>query len=317
VNVPFVTGTVASLAVTAGQVIPWLPLPPPKEPLRPLAPPCRASHLAAKLDLNGATGSLVLFVTLRNVGPASCSLRGRPAVALEGKNAAAAHWVTKPMATAFAEPASVRARLRALHPGETAIVSIWWSNWCGPGSQPASGPGPPPDDLLLTLPVSGDPVRLATSNAPRCDDPTAPSILAVQPFAFRQRQPRPASKLPLAATILGQTDGRLSNKPGPVIRARRDTLIAYVVALTNTSRRPFRFRSCPTYVEQFVPRGTRQTYVLNCHPLGTLASHATARFAMVIRIPADAPRAGGAVAWELGPNTYLPPFAAAKLILDG
>lgn len=297
------------------RVIPWLPLRARLEPLRPLASPCRAAALTPHFGLNGATGSLVLAVSLKNTSARACSLRGRPRVAPVGVNVASVHWQTKPSSVSIAEPAVLGLRLRALRPGEAALLSVWWSNWCGPNSQPASGPAPPPDAILLTLPNDGGVIRLPVTNAPRCDDPTAPSTLLVPPFVFDEQQPKPVTRLPLAARILDQKVDAANPKLHVRAIAHRGRPFRYELAVKNVSRRLFRFHSCPTYSEQFAPRGPRQTYVLNCRPVGALAPGSSAVFAMVIGVPVAAPLGANGLAWELAPQTYLPAFASASVIV--
>src|SRR5258708_7786901 len=68
--------------------------------------------------------------------------------------------------------------LRALAPGKSASVWLWWSNWCGPGSVPTGSPGTPPDGFKLTL-ASGMGVVVPLTQAPRCDAPQSPSLLSV------------------------------------------------------------------------------------------------------------------------------------------
>jgi hypothetical protein len=276
-----------------------------------LAPPCKASVLDVRAGVQGATGTIVYAIALRNSGTAACSLLGRPTVNLTGKNAEMVGWQTKPLA--WNQPAVLRNRLRALRPNETALLTLLWANWCGPSSQPASGPGPAPDAIVITLPHEGGTISVPIALAPRCDEPSAPSTLRVSSFAFEQPQPSPSTRVPLAARILGQISWTSAKKPRLRSVARRGHWLRYRVALTNVARHPFRFRSCPPYIEDV--GGHAQTYVLNCRPMGTLAPRATAVFAMAAYVPATARFGVNGLSWELAPQSYLPPFTATAVIV--
>jgi hypothetical protein len=132
------------------------------------------SSSTAGVFFNGATGSLVGRVTFRNLG-ATCALSGRPRVRFAG--GAAAH-VRQQQLPLRGEPPLVT---RPVRHGQTVAVEIWWSNWCGPKSRPASGPGPPPTSVTVTLP-SGGAAHLKVTEAPRCDEPADPSTISVDGF---------------------------------------------------------------------------------------------------------------------------------------
>src|SRR5262249_35839586 len=82
-------------ARTSRGPIPWLPTRPPRVAEPALAPPCREDVLRGKLFLQGATGSLVGGVTVRNVGRVACSVLGRPHARLVGGNAGETMWRAK------------------------------------------------------------------------------------------------------------------------------------------------------------------------------------------------------------------------------
>ncbi len=298
------------------RVVPWLDQRPVKASAHPpLAPPCRASTLRAQLFLQGATGSLVGGVNLLNAGAAPCSLVGWPTASFSGAAASTTQLQVKELPRSPA-PLDVLAdppgSLRALAPGKSASVSLWWSNWCGPGSVPTGSPGTPPDGLELTL-TSGTSVVVALTQAPRCDAPASPSLLSVGPFAPTERHLPESSRLPLRAAIVGARPVQV--KPGlRAFHVHRGQLLRYEVAVTNTGRRSFRFAgsSCPVYIEQVVP-GPQQVYVLNCRPAGTLGPGATVLFAMQLRIPSDARLGNTGLTWELAPKTYQAPFAPAAV----
>ncbi len=100
----------------------------------------------------------------------------------------------------------------------------------------------------------------------------------------------------------------------PALRARRGVVLHFSVALTNVSRRSFRFRSCPIYLEQL--SGKPELYVLNCRPMPMLRPGARAVFAMVLRVPRTARVGTNGLLWELAPRTYLPPTVGARVAVD-
>jgi hypothetical protein len=147
-------------------------------------PPCGISQFhvgdAASVKsvfYNGATGSLSGTVTFRNLG-ATCGLRD-PRVRFTG--GPAAHVPQRQVVLRSQGPIVPK----PVHHGDTVAIQILWSNWCGPKSRPASGPGPPPTHIVVTLPGGGS-ARLPVTQAPRCDEPNAPSTIAVSlPTAVR------------------------------------------------------------------------------------------------------------------------------------
>lgn len=307
----------APLASASSQpIVPWLNQRPVKaSPNPPLAPPCKATDLHAHLFLQGATGSLVGGITLLNAGSAACSLVGRPIFSFTGAAAAAERWRVKKLAASPAPPdvlADPPGSLRALQPGKSAGVQVFWSNWCGPGSMPAGGSGAPPDAIVLGL-AGGTSISVPVAHAPRCDAPQYPSTVSVGPFTPTVRHLPASSRLPLRVVIVGSRT--VPVKPGlRAFRVHRGELLRYVVAVSNTGAAMFRFprSSCPSYVEDLTP-WPAQTYVLNCRPAGTIAPRATVLFAMEIQVPATARLGIASLTWELAPKTYEAPFAPAAL----
>jgi hypothetical protein len=302
------------------KVIPWIPDRPTVGHVitRHLARPCRTSDFRASLSFQGATGSLVGGISLEHVGNDSCSLLGQPRVRFIGPAARRERWIISWMKSFPRDPDLVyppQSTLRGIRPNEQVSVQMIWRNWCGPTSKPASGPGPPPNALVLTLPRKGGEIRLTTDPprvAPRCDVPGA-SSLRMSSFLPTEREPPASSHIPLVASIVGSRPGgkevRLHLSAGRPYR--------YQVALTNNSKRPFRFKSCPTYLEGLssVFRGER--HVLNCKPVGGIAPGERVVFEMVFHVPADAPIENNGLSWELGQKTAQPsPFADAAVRLS-
>jgi hypothetical protein len=298
----------AGVAAAAGQrpVVPWSSTRPVKASASPpLAPPCRARDLHAHLFLQGATGSLVGGVDLRNAGSSPCSLLGWPTVSFKGSAARVEKWRVTKLAASPVPPdvlADPPGSLRALQPGKSAGVSVFWSNWCGPL----------PDAIALGL-AGGTTIALPVVHAPRCDAPPDPSLVSVGPFTPTPRHLPPSSRLPLRVTIVGSRPVRV--KPG--LRAflvHRGERFRFEVALRNTRKSTFRFArsSCPSYLEQLGARPA-QAYVLNCRPVGAVAPHATVRLEMQLTIPVSARLGINSLTWQLAPKTYESPFAPAVL----
>jgi hypothetical protein len=179
------------LALAAVPTIPWIDRQPVKASAHPpLAPPCRAAQLGSRLSLQGATGSLAGGVDLTNDGRRACALLGRPVVSFLGATepvmVKAAAPQTGPDDALLDPPGS----LRALAPGKTAFVSLWWSNWCGRGANAGGRAGPPPRAIRLGLP-GGTAVVLPLRRASRCDDPHVPSTVQVGLF---QRRSAPSGR---------------------------------------------------------------------------------------------------------------------------
>jgi hypothetical protein len=288
-------------AVLAG-VIPWIPAQPPRGPAHPpLAPACRASQLHASLFLQGATGSLTGGLDLTNRGDTPCALLGRPQLSLVGGTSRWRPGRPPQGLTLSPDPlADPPGSLRALAPGKTADVLIWWQNWCGKA----------PSALQLGL-AGGRALRVALAQAPRCDQASMTSTFDFGSFEPRSRRLPDSSRLPLSVAITGPMPVSVKNGAAHAFRARRGELLRYTVVVTNTGTRPFRFGArCPAYVQDF---GTQVAYVLNCHPAGAIAPGASVRFAMQVDVPSQQKLGYAAIGWELAPNTYDAPQTAAPV----
>jgi hypothetical protein len=301
----------ALVALASSPVVPWIATTPPRAPAHPpMAPPCRASQLRAHLFFQGATGSLAGGVELSNASARVCSLLGTPRVSFAD---ATSKWRlgAPPMgAETTVDPlADPPGSLRAFAPGKTAGVGLWWSNWCGRGHVVTGDPGRLPSALLLRL-RSGTTLTLKLVHAPRCDDPSSPSVLSVGRFMPTLPQLPRSSELPLRATIVGGLPLRVKGRTKTVLRAHRGETLAYTVVLTNTAPKPFRFtRACPPYVEQLATSGG-VAFVLNCARVGALAPHASMRFAMRMRVPSAAKPGLWLLTWSLAPHSWNAPTAS-------
>jgi len=279
-----------------------------------MAPACRAANLHAPLFLQGATGSLVGGVTLTNRGRA-CALLGWPRAAFAGSAAQATKWQVRRVASSFEPPnplADPPGSLRALSRGKSARVALVWSNWCGPGSEAAGSSRERPTALVLSL-ASKTRLRLPLTRAPRCDSPTTPSKLTVEPFRPFVPQLPPSSQLQLRLAVV-RPGSTTTNRGLVLLRARGGTLLRYRVSLTNTSERPFRFAACPAYVEQLSDAPPR-AYVLNCRPAGTIAPRATRLFAIALPISSKARLGSSELTFQLAPRTFNAPIAQAAVLV--
>ncbi|HEX5501506.1 MAG TPA: DUF4232 domain-containing protein [Thermomicrobiales bacterium] len=142
--------------------------------LAALQQPCAAGDLAASLAWQGATGALGGPLVFVNQSHAPCALTGRPGVALvdgQGRTLSAQQQDGPPVHGATG--AGV-----ILQPQQGAIAIVQWRNWCG---QPPAAPLA----ALVTLPGNGGQLRAVIPGppaTPRCDQPGAPSTLAIAPF---------------------------------------------------------------------------------------------------------------------------------------
>lgn len=276
------------------QVIPWKPERRPVSPPPRLAPQCRVASLKVSEGFQGATGNLAGAVVLRNIGARPCSLAPRARLVLPtGRQ----RLVTKqtglpPGDDPFNRPPL--SQLRALPAGSRAGFSVFWGNWCGPRARA----------LTIVLPGTGA-LRVPLPGAPRCDAPTFPSTLSVSRLAPAVVPPR--LTLPLQVKFLGPV--RKKGKTSIVVyRARPGQVLRYEVALVNVSARPFAFLTCPVYTQGL--DGARVGFVLNCRPVGTLASRGRALFAMRLRLPAHLRAGVHDLIWSL-PQARNGPWAAA------
>jgi hypothetical protein len=301
---------------SAPPVVPWTSTPPPRAPAHPsLAAPCLASQLRPHVFLQGATGSLAGGIELTNVSTGACSLVGTPRVSFAG---ATSKWRPGPPPKDALTPRDALAdpvgSLRALAPGKTADVGLWWSNWCGHGHVATGNPGRPPSALLLGL-GHGTTLALRLIRAPRCDDPSAPSVLSVGAYTPVLPQLPRSSELPLRATIAGGRRLVVKGVTRAALRARPGATLAYTVVLTNRSGRPFRFAGrCPSYVES-VATAAPAAFVLNCSGVGEIAPHGSVRFAMRVHVPAADKSGLWLLTWSLAPHSWNAPTASMLVVV--
>lgn len=303
-------------------VIPWLNQKPAKSKYHPpkLAPACTAEGLKGELWFQGATGSLAGVLTLTNVGGSSCSLVGRPGVSFTGPAARVTRSkiqldpsLAKIVSSGNGDIQAPRGSLRALEPGRKAEVALWWSNWCGPRSATGGSSGAPPTGIELRLGGGSHlVVPLRQWGTPRCDDSSQVSSLRISPFEPAVKEAPARTRLPLRVTIVGK---RTIHRYGNRFLLHRGEVFRYRVALKNTSKSPFRFKSCPSYSEGLALTKPELTYTLNCRSVGTISPGETVFFSMEYRVPANARLGNSGLGWELASKTNNPPSADAAVLV--
>ncbi len=292
--------------------IPWLPAKPNIGAANPpLAPPCTASQLRAGMSLGPMSGGMWGgLIGLVNRSSSTCALVGRAQLWLGsrratkyGPNAGLPHPLFDPLAPPDGS-------LRALAPGRHVAVALWLQ----PEALGACASKALP--VVLTAPGGGN-IRLAPFQPSCYSDYIAQATryTPVSPAGLRN------SKLPLSARIVStgppwrNGHGKPETDDGPYVVAHPGSWLSFTVVLTNRSAHTYRFgRTCPAYEEGFRVINTflgsqeSQAYVLNCHPVGPIAPHASVRFAMRVHVPKEDI---SSLLWTLAPHTYRAPQALA------
>jgi hypothetical protein len=150
-------------------------------------PLCTAPAVSASFGGQGATQSLLGWVTVTNHARAACRLSGRPAIAMRGGSP---HELLRERAigTAVMWPGQRFSATIVLAPGRSASVLFQWFNWCNPKAEaPPTGTaagGRRPSRVLVTLAPGSRALiasvpQLRTMYLPICGDPGAPSQISV------------------------------------------------------------------------------------------------------------------------------------------
>jgi hypothetical protein len=277
-------------------VIPWSEATP--EPVETVRPPtigetCTPDQLAAiALPPQGAGGSTVGAVGLVNVGRQACQLAGFPSLELvdaAGRTvvAAAEHLSTGP-----GDGTPVSLRPETPNPDgyvDEARVAYVWSNWCGEAK-------PGVAEIVLGLPSGRSLLRIPTDplGPPRCDIPDGATSLSVGAFEFVDSPP-PA-----------QADTGLQMRLDPPATAVAGERLRYEVVLTNSSRTPVAFATCPGFEQRLgVLDGPEvaDRRRLNCEGAGSVAPGEVARFEMLLDVPAWMPTGSAVLSWQLEGTT--------------
>jgi hypothetical protein len=140
------------------------------------APECTADELALELGgWEGAAGSRFVVLTARTLGDRSCTLSGRPAVALvDGNGEIIIDSISEPDGLPHVEPGDPTV---VIGPDRGATVAIGTSNWC------AATP-PLPLGIVITLlneTTQGyTPGEGTAADLPPCNGPGQPPQIYVQ-----------------------------------------------------------------------------------------------------------------------------------------
>jgi len=139
--------------------------------------PCSAKNIDSFNGmLQGATGTMLGAVYVRNVARTSCVLGGRPRVQISNQQGRT--FVTRERTFALSNTGG-RPR-PTLAPQQTAVLHLDWTNWCGTWSGPV---GSFRRLYIRVTLANGSRLRLPlVTGRPRCDGPHAPSLLYVSAF---------------------------------------------------------------------------------------------------------------------------------------
>jgi hypothetical protein len=135
---------------------------------------CTAKDLRGQGMLQGATGSMLGTIRVRNVSSTACRIGGRPQVAIFDRSGRLLPTEQKPV-----EARTIGERVvKLVRPGQRVKLDLWWSEWCGSWPQ-----GVYVRKLVLHVRLTtGRRVRFGVrSGRPRCDTRTG-STLGVSPF---------------------------------------------------------------------------------------------------------------------------------------
>ncbi len=135
---------------------------------------CNASDLQTSSNSNGATGAIILGVTLVNTSKSACVLVGPPQVTLTGSG----QTLDAQIIQAQADQTPHAPAALTVSPGESAIVILIWRNYCGETLTVG-----PIIHLSLTTDQALD-IQTGVEAVPRCDVQDEPSTLTVNPYSF-------------------------------------------------------------------------------------------------------------------------------------
>jgi hypothetical protein len=284
------------------------------------APPCRAAQLRVTgkglLLVPGASEGGTGTLALRNRGSRACSLTGRPAARFVGGTAPPSQRQRPlpPQPLEFPRVAPPSAALRALAPGQSAVLSLDWSNWCPRVGTAARGRRlTPPKALRLTLPRHGGALDAGYSSVVPCDHPGRPSTIGMRPFA---PQPLTAAggftNVPLSVTAQPLAGGH------GALRARRGQELRFAVAVRNRSTtETVRFDGrCPLLAEKFAPVGATEAHQLNCGAAAPIAPGRSQWFEMRVHVPGNAPLGPNGLFWRLDPVGDFGPQVVARVLVQ-
>ncbi len=285
-----------ALSVDLAGAVPWIDAPAqPYQPptVSPPAPPatdarpCTADDVAASFaGRDGAGGHLIHYVRFGNASGSTCVLKGYPHVT-----------ATEPGLPDVAGtngsffPTAGTANMA---PGQHTFLGLQTDTYCTarPGG---GGGGPLYHHIHIVLPGGG---TVSLDQPAEGFDVTCG--LHLTEFFVQQPEP-PESHDPLS-------DLQASIETPPTVIAG-STLI-YVADLSNPTDQPINLDPCPGYIE--AARTTvKESYALNCAPVGAVAANRTIRFEMRVHIPANTPAGPLTIHW-----TLLAPSVTASATLN-
>ena len=144
--------------------------------LRPTRGACPLSALRAQVRLQGAAGSLLGSILVRNVGDRACSLRGRPKVELRDANGVLLNARETPAPPLWRQLGAARPGgwpAVRIPPRGAAQVFVQLRNWCVVPVKPVF--------FRTYLPGVGAPIPAPARITLRCDLPQQPVSLSVGP----------------------------------------------------------------------------------------------------------------------------------------
>ena len=314
------TAVSTSSTVTAGastgpvaSVVPWVdatPTPAPS-PTATVIPPgtaaCAATALTATAGWQGATGQMVGWLAVTNVGREPCVVSGSPRlVQLEsGSTILAPIDYTAGRDAGPGSDTGIAGRV-LLRPGDQAGAFLLWSNWCARMIPMVTA-------LRVTLPDGSGPVTATAASpgpglgsVPRCDQPTAGSTFTA--FAFVPVPPQAPAYEPQAASVA------LSVPP----TAAAGVDLAFEVTLSNRGTGDASLSPCPTYTEDLIVDGRAlkppapEQRLLNCADIGpSLAPGASVTMEIRYSVPAGVGPGPVELVWGMDPGG---PFDAGTAI---
>jgi hypothetical protein len=296
-----------------GSIVPWIdttptPVPSPTPvPIPSGTQTCAPSDLTASAGWQGATGQMVGWLTLTNVGHTPCVVNGSPRLIqlragdaiLDAVSYKAGKDAGPGNSTGVAGPVLLR-------PGDQAGAFLLWTNWC-PAMIPAVSA------LLVTLPSGGSPIVAGPYppgpgyfGTPRCDQPMIGSTFTA--YAFVPVPPPQPAYEPQATAI--------SLSVPPTATTGGD--LAFTVTITNRGTAPALLSPCPTYTEDLIVAGAAlkppapQQFLLNCAAIGNaLAPGANVTLQMHYAVPVTIPPGPVELVWGMDPGG---PFDAGTAV---
>ena len=240
------------------------------------APPCTAAQVrVSPAGRNGATGYLFWYLSFRNVGGATCILRGYPQVVASEPGMPD---VTATHNNRFIRMFAKDERSGNMRPGTVTGLTLVTSDNCQAG---ATGKTLTYHTVTVTIPAGGQFVVNGAFGV-QCG-------LFAGRFAVRQ-PPQRYTQSPV-------TGARVAlDLPAGVVAG---TTLDYVAALTNPTGTNMVLSPCPGY-EQGLGLAGKTVLSLNCRAQRTIPAHQTVRFAMRLQVPADTPTGQGNLVWLSG-----------------